>query len=279
MKIVNSKSEVREALTDRALVGFVPTMGALHSGHVSLVRASRDRGLFTVASIFVNPTQFNNSSDLDAYPIDIEGDLKQLEEAGCDLVFIPTKDEIYEGKVDDERYLHDFGHLETLYEGKFRPGHFKGVGQVVHLLFEIVEPQVAFFGEKDFQQLQIIRSLVKRCNMDIEIVGMPTVREEDGLAMSSRNRRLTKAQRQKADLLFKALTYASERLDVETTSDISIGVSRMFEIDPEFQLEYFSIIDPESFETVGDNVVPAHPRGIISAYLGEVRLIDNMQLA
>ena len=279
MKVVKKKEEVRDALEDISRIGFVPTMGALHEGHISLIDASRKLKLYTVCSIFINPTQFNNATDLDAYPIDIQGDLKLLEAAGCDLVFIPNKDEVYTQSIEDPKYLHDFGALETNIEGAFRPGHFKGVGQVVHILFEIVQPHSAFFGEKDFQQLQVIRKLVDMCNLDIDIVGLPTVRESDGLAMSSRNRRLTPLQRSHANLLYEALKYAADELGQSSVEDINEHVEDMFKNDPELRLEYFEIIHASNFERMHQFEGQKEVRGVISAYAGEVRLIDNKQLA
>eukprot|EP00933_Yihiella_yeosuensis_P045607 TRINITY_DN41001_c0_g1_i1.p1 TRINITY_DN41001_c0_g1~~TRINITY_DN41001_c0_g1_i1.p1 ORF type:complete len:280 (+),score=24.17 TRINITY_DN41001_c0_g1_i1:544-1383(+) len=279
MNIAKTKTELRRMLEETSQdVGFVPTMGALHDGHLSLVEASKQRGLYTVASIFVNPTQFNDPKDYEKYPVDTETDLDKLRSVGCDLVFLPSREEIYDGQ-DDAHYLHAFGHLEDAFEGAYRPGHFRGVGQVVHLLFEAVQPQVAFFGEKDFQQLQVIRALVKKMKADIEIVGLPTVREADGLAMSSRNRRLNDEQRKQSVVLHRALLLAKENLGKQEIGQIKAEVESLFDASSELRLEYFDIIDPDRFEPISTSTSCEHPHAVVAAYAGEVRLIDNMALA
>ncbi|MEZ4721374.1 MAG: pantoate--beta-alanine ligase [Flavobacteriales bacterium] len=273
MKTARNHIELELLLTGQR-VGFVPTMGALHAGHLSLVQASKNRGLFTVVSIFVNPTQFNDPMDFEKYPVDIEGDIIKLESVRCDVVYLPSKEEIYPPNSDQSKYLHDFGLLERVYEGAFRPGHFKGVGQVVQRLFELVKPDIAFFGEKDFQQLAVIRRLVQTLDLKIEIVGMPTMREADGLAMSSRNLRLTLEHRKKADLIYKALSYAKEHVQSEGADKVIKTIELWFEADPDFRLEYFDVINGETFKHLDSNA----DRAIIAAYLGEIRLIDNFAL-
>lgn len=277
MKIAKTKAEVREGTNGRD-VGFVPTMGALHAGHLSLVGESRSRGLFTAVSIFVNPTQFNNPEDLLKYPVDLDRDCEMLRSAGCDLVFIPERDEMYPPGQDEAPFLHDFGDLETRFEGHYRPGHFRGVGQVVHKLFEIVAPQWAFFGEKDFQQLQVIRRLVEIIGMPCEIVGMPTIREKDGLALSSRNRRLEETDRQTALILYRALEYAKESIGKAALHEIRAQVERMFQDERGAELEYFDMIDAQTFVPIQSFDDQVETRGIIAAYVGGVRLIDNMAL-
>jgi len=278
MKIAKNRQELSNCLNSEAPIGFVPTMGALHDGHLSLVQESKSRGLFTVASIFVNPTQFNDPKDFEKYPIDTDADLKKLESVGCDIVFLPDPEDIY--STDEEKqYVHDFGDVETRFEGAFRPGHFKGVGQVVHILFDLVKPNVAFFGQKDFQQLQVIKQLVGQENLPIEIVGMPTVREDDGLAMSSRNRRLNKGQRSEATLLHKALTYSKTSLKRQSFNHIRQEVQSMFADSAELELEYFDIIYPDQFIPADRFREDKTYHAVISAYAGEIRLIDNMQLA
>ena len=278
MKIAKNRQELSNCLNSEAAIGFVPTMGALHEGHLSLVKESKDRGLTTVASIFVNPTQFNDPKDFEKYPIDAEADLEKLESVGCDVVFLPPREEIYLAE-ENKNYIHDFGALETRFEGAFRPGHFKGVGQVVHILFELVKPNVAFFGQKDFQQLQVIKRLVEQEKLPIEIVGMPTIRETDGLAMSSRNRRLTASQRSAAVLLFEALNFAKTNVRIESFDAIRKHASSLFAHSPELELEYFDIIHPENFIPADKFNEEAQFHAVISAYAGEIRLIDNMQLA
>jgi len=276
MKVVKVKSDLASHIKNVS-VGFVPTMGALHEGHMSLIKESKRRNLLTVASIFINPTQFNNVSDFEKYPIDIEGDCAMLERAGCDILFLPSVDEIYTLGVNQHAYTHDFGRLENLYEGHYRPGHFKGVGQVVHILFEIVQPRVAFFGEKDLQQLAIIRQLVNLIQMEIEIVGMPTVRESDGLAMSSRNRRLMQDQRTSALKLFKALTFVKNNWVHRTREELINQVNNMFINQRDVRLEYFDIVNDLTFEPSFPSI-DRNCRAVIAAYVGEIRLIDNMLL-
>lgn len=277
MEIARTKIALNEFLSDKQHIGFVPTMGALHEGHLSLIQESVKRKLFTVASIFVNPTQFNNAADFEKYPIDTEADLDKLKRAGCELVFLPSKEELYPNGKTHSKYLHDFGKLETTIEGAYRPGHFTGVGQVVHMFFDCVKPSTAFFGQKDFQQLQVIRLLNDKIGSGIEIVGMPTVRENDGLAMSSRNRRLNPEQRQASTLLYKALTEAKEMASLETAMHIKNHVKDLFQKNDLTELEYFEIINPNDFEPIEGNLT--HPsQAVIAAYVGEIRLIDNLEL-
>ena len=278
MKIAKNREELSICLNSKTQIGFIPTMGALHDGHLSLVNESKVRGLTTVASIFVNPTQFNDPKDFEKYPIDTEADLEKLQSAGCEVVFLPNRQEIYPVGSED-LYLHDFGDLETRFEGAFRPGHFKGVGQVVHILFDLVKPNTAFFGQKDFQQLQVIKRLVQQENMLIEIIGMPTIRESDGLAMSSRNRRLNEGQRFESTLLHKALTYSKSGLKQQSFNDIRLEVQKMFTDSAELKLEYFDIIYPDQFIPADRFREDKTYHAVISAYAGEIRLIDNMQLA
>jgi len=276
--ILRTREELNAWRANEPAVGFVPTMGALHQGHVSLVEESKRRGLTTISSVFVNPTQFNNASDLRAYPKDESGDIQKLEAAGCDAVFMPHHDEVYlKSTGEKSRYHHQFGALETVYEGAHRPGHFKGVGEVVHILFELVNPTVAFFGEKDYQQLLVIRKLVELIGSNTQIVGMPTVREADGLAMSSRNLRLTPLQRKHATLLHKSLEYARQNIDQAGREEVLQAVQRMFEEDEVMELEYIGLVKDGTVDDYepGDG---AKARGLISAYAGEIRLIDNLLL-
>lgn len=279
MIIVKTKQELELLRRNLASnVGFVPTMGALHDGHLSLVAASKQQTAFTVTSIFVNPTQFNDPKDYDNYPIDTVADLEKLKQAGCDLVFLPSREEIYRDIEEDPTYIHDFGHLERVYEGAYRPGHFRGVGQVVHLLFEAVRPTMAFFGEKDFQQLQVIKTLVKKLNLPIDIKGLPTIRETDGLAMSSRNRRLSSEERSESIMLFEALTFARENITHLSPDSIKYEVQKLFEHSSVLRLEYFDIIDSEKFIPLTAISDTSLPHAIIAAYAGKVRLIDNLAL-
>lgn len=272
-------------------IGFVPTMGALHEGHLALVRTCISRKCLSVASIFINPTQFNDLHDLEVYPRTIEGDKSMLKSAGCEALFLPALEEMYpEGLPLNEtptafanelfkKELRDFdpGRLETVLEGAFRPGHFRGVAVVVNRLFLMVRPDVAFFGQKDFQQLAIIREMVRQTKMNIEIVACPTFREPDGLAMSSRNSRLSPEQRKAAPLiskvLFEAKKDAAQGLAAEKIRQKAIETLKR---EPLFRLEYFELVDPSSLE----RVLLAKPGTIACAALklGNVRLIDNIIL-
>lgn len=275
MIITNTRTQITQLLDSKS-IGFVPTMGALHDGHLQLVKASKDRGLFTVVSIFVNPTQFNDPTDFEKYPINHERDIEALKSVGCDAVFIPTVDEVYRTSDDASKYTHDFGAIERVYEGTHRPGHFEGVGRVVHILFEIIKPNMAFFGEKDFQQLAVIKMLVSMLKMNVEIVGVPTVREKSGLAMSSRNERLTMEQKKKATLIFECLNWAKNEFGKQSNHLIAVEVAKRFSTDQEWQLEYFDLIDAISFlpATEGSHSV----RAVVAAKLGGIRLIDNMKI-
>lgn len=257
-------------------VGFVPTMGALHEGHLSLVKSAKAENDVVVASIFVNPTQFNNASDLENYPVTLEEDLRMLEEAGCDLVFTPSVSEMYAENVSSEVF--SFDGLEHEMEGKFRAGHFDGVGTIVRRLFEIVNPTNAYFGEKDFQQLQIIRTMVKNLELSVNIIGCPIFREDDGLAMSSRNTRLTKEHRNAAPMIFRVLSEAKSRFGTENVNDIVQWVENEFKREPLLQLEYFEIADENTLKSVKKIENNANYRAFIAVFAGEIRLIDNINL-
>lgn len=277
MQVISSRANLSKICVDfkqqGQSIGFVPTMGALHNGHLSLVNACRSLNDITVVSIFVNPTQFNKQEDLDHYPRTLEADLKMLENEGCDIVFTPTEDEMYASKP----VVHlDFGHLENTMEGANRPGHFNGVGLVVSKLFHAVQPDDAFFGQKDFQQLAIIKRLVSDLGFGVHIHSCPTEREQDGLAMSSRNQRLTAADRSKAPVLYQTLTEASQLLkdkmlphkvvEVLTTKLSDVGVN----------VEYLDIVHPDTLQKV-ENIDETDELAVcIAAHFGNVRLIDNI---
>jgi pantoate--beta-alanine ligase len=257
-------------------VGLVPTMGALHEGHMALITASKKPNSMTVASIYVNPMQFNNASDLDKYPRTLDSDLEMLQKSGCDVVFCPIDKEMYEEK---SILTFDFGPLDKVMEGKFRPGHFSGVALVVSKLFNIVEPDVAYFGQKDWQQMAVIRRLVAELKFNLTISSVPIVREPDGLAMSSRNRRLTPEQRIQATSLFEALNRA--RKDLLTgvpLESVKKSVKNHVERQPDMKLEYFELADRMNLSAL--NTVNNESQAImcIAAFAGEVRLIDNMFL-
>lgn len=255
-------------------VGFVPTMGALHDGHGSLVRRAKAENNLVVVSIFVNPTQFNNASDLKHYPRSIEADTILLEKLNCDIVFIPEVDEIY----DPSFHLPpiDLGQIDKVMEGEHRPGHFQGVVQVVYRLFQLVAPHKAYFGLKDFQQVAVIRFMTNFFQLPVEIIAVPTLRHADGLAMSSRNLRLSPAQRTDALAISKTLLHAKETAATHSPTQTKEEAISFFEKFP-LTLEYFEIVDPITLESLHDRWVP-NAVACIVAYCGEIRLIDNMEL-
>ncbi|MDY0101985.1 MAG: pantoate--beta-alanine ligase [Lentimicrobium sp.] len=255
-------------------IGFVPTMGALHPGHISLVEKAVNENDVVICSIFVNPIQFNNPEDLKKYPRTLEKDLKMLQEAGCTAVFVPSVEEMYPEEV---QKTYDFGELANVMEGAFRPGHFNGVAIVVNKLFDITLPHRAYFGEKDFQQLQIIKALVRIENLTVEIVPCPISREADGLARSSRNERLTPEMREAAPFIFKTLKEAKSMATNSTASQITAMVEHNFSAHPLLKLEYFSIASGNDLQAV-PGAISAGNMGFIAVFAGAIRLIDNIQL-
>lgn len=278
MKLVHTISELQAELSalkaQEKKVGLVPTMGALHAGHASLVKRSVDDNDVTVVSVFVNPTQFNDKNDLVKYPRTLEADCKLLEAAGASFVFAPEVEEMY--PEPDTRQF-SFSPLDTVMEGKFRPGHFNGVAQIVSKLFDAVKPHRAYFGEKDFQQLAIIREMVKQLNLELEIVGCPIVREEDGLALSSRNMLLSAEERKIAlkisQTLFKSRTFAANHSLRETVKFVEDGIAS----EPGLRLEYFEIVDGNTLQTVRNWDDTDYIVGCITVFCGAVRLIDNIK--
>ncbi|MFA7447879.1 MAG: pantoate--beta-alanine ligase [Weeksellaceae bacterium] len=256
-------------------IGFVPTMGALHLGHISLVNQSKKENDFTFVTVFVNPTQFNNADDLVKYPRTEKQDLALLEQAGVDAVFFPTVEDIYPNGELTEHF--DFGGLENKMEGEFRPGHFEGVGTVVKRFFEIVQPDNAYFGEKDFQQLQIIRKMVLTQKLPVQIIPVAIKREEDGLAMSSRNQRLTPEMRKEAPLIFKVLNEAKIHLENHSIAETKKFVEKQFESSP-LVLEYFEIAEENTLESAIQKSSSQKIRAFIAVYADEIRLIDNLSL-
>lgn len=255
-------------------IGLVPTMGALHSGHISLISASKQKADCTVCSVYVNPTQFNDPGDHDNYPRTEEQDAHLLEEAGCNVCFIPTAKEMYPNGL-GELLKVDLNGIDRAMEGKHRPGHFDGVVTVVNRLFEIVSPNYAFFGEKDFQQLATIRKMVEVLKMAIEVVGCPIIRESDGLAMSSRNQRLTVAQRKSAPLIYQLLTQVKE--GNHSMEEMKNRVARKIAQEETMRLDYFEIAQEETLQVV-DEKNAANKRAFIAVFVGDVRLIDNIAL-
>jgi pantoate--beta-alanine ligase len=257
-------------------IGLVPTMGALHDGHMALIKASQKDNPVTVCSIFVNPTQFNNSGDLLKYPRTLDRDTQLLKEVRCDVLFSPEVDEIYPEK---STLTFDFGQLDKVMEGKFRPGHFSGVALVVSKLFNITEPDHAYFGQKDWQQFSIIRQLVDQLNFKVTLHGVPTLRENDGLALSSRNLRLNADQRKVATVFFRVLTKAkSDLLEGKPVQHVKAEVVKFIDQTPGASLEYFEIADSKNLNLL-ENVEKANrPIMCIAGFVGDVRLIDNMLL-
>ncbi len=256
-------------------VGFVPTMGALHEGHISLINRAKKENDIVVCSVFVNPIQFNNPADLEKYPRTPEKDIEKLEQAGCDAVFMPTAEEMYPNKVEDH---YDFGDIEHVMEGACRPGHFNGVAIVVRKLFEIVNPNKAYFGEKDFQQLAIIKKMVRDLNMNLEIVPCPIVRENDGLAMSSRNVRLNEAERAIAPKIFATLNDSITKKDAMSPSEMKKYTLDKYAEIKEFDVEYVEITDEINLKSLENWNECDHARIFVALQLGPVRLIDNVRI-
>jgi pantoate--beta-alanine ligase len=248
-------------------------MGALHAGHISLVQTSKRQNDITVVSIFVNPTQFNNKEDLVRYPRTLDADLPLLEKEGCDFVFLPGEKEMY---PEPDLRVFSFGNLDKVMEGKFRPGHFNGVAQIVTKLFDIVTPDRAYFGQKDFQQLAIIRKLTTDCRYPVEIVACPIVRESDGLAMSSRNMLLSPEERQHAALIFRTLLKAQKTGTSVSPGRLKKAVTDTINKDPFLNVEYFEIVDDKNLQPVKSWDNPGMKVGCIAVHAGKVRLIDNI---
>lgn len=253
-------------------VGFVPTMGALHQGHLSLIETAKNQNDIVVCSIFVNPTQFNNPHDLAVYPRTLEADCKMLEEANCDIVFAPSAAEMYPSLP---TLKFDFGTLENVMEGKFRPGHFNGVGIVVSKLFNIVQPNKAYFGQKDLQQCAVINCLVKDLSFSLDLVICPTQREKDGLAMSSRNRNLSEEQRLIAPEIYKSLTSAATLLKNQSSTAVKQFIKEYFDVIEDIELEYFEISDFDTLLPIEELSV-GKTALCIAAFMGKTRLIDNI---
>ena len=274
-KIIETTAFIKKQKDLGKTIGFVPTMGALHEGHLSLMRQAKSENDLLIVSIFVNPIQFNNKSDLEKYPITFETDSRLLEEIDCDVLFAPTAVEMYPEPIVKN---YDFGPLGDVMEGLNRPGHFNGVAIVVKKLFEICFPDKSYFGEKDFQQLAIINKLVKMENLDIEIVPCAIVRESDGLAMSSRNARLSEIQRQNAPFIYKTLLKAKKLAGKKSVSELKTWVENKFYSNKEFKLEYFEISDSVDIQAVRGWEIDKSIMGFVVANMGNVRLIDNIRL-
>ncbi|WP_281231457.1 pantoate--beta-alanine ligase [Flavobacterium gelatinilyticum] len=263
--------------TANSTIGFVPTMGALHQGHLALMQRSLKENDDTVVSIFVNPTQFNNPEDLEKYPRTLEEDVKKMRGLSDKIiVYAPSVDDIYEGNTVSQAF--DFDGLENQMEGKFRPGHFNGVGTIVKRLFEIVTPTNAYFGEKDFQQLQIVKKLVEKNDLPVNIIGCPIFREDNFLAMSSRNERLTPEERKEASIIYKVLTEAKEIFKDSTPAETIKFVEDAFKDNARFELEYFVIADESTLLSADHKIKDKKYRAFIAVFVNSIRLIDTISL-
>ena len=280
MKVINKTSDLQAIIeqfkNDGKSIGLVPTMGALHKGHLSLVKNSISNNDITVVSIFVNPTQFNNPNDLASYPRTVEKDLELLQTVGCDVVFAPEADDIYSKSETDSRFEFDFEGLDKVMEGKFRPGHFNGVVQIVSKLFDLVRPDRAYFGEKDFQQLAIIRLMTRKYNLPIEIVPCPIVREDSGLALSSRNSLLKDNEKQVASHIYAVLNESRQFVPQTEVEELKQCVIAAIEQKPELKVEYFDIVDGHTLKSIAKWDECDYVVGCITVFCGNVRLIDNI---
>jgi len=271
------KAAIGAAKSNAKTIGLVPTMGALHQGHLSLVNQALEVCDQVIISIFVNPTQFDNPADLEKYPRTLAEDIKLLEQLSPNLwVFTPTANELYGENINSEQF--NFDGLEQVMEGKHRNGHFDGVGTIVKRLFEVITPHKAFFGEKDFQQLQIVRKLIEKTGLPVEIIGCPILREDNGLARSSRNERLNTSEREKASFIYETLLKAKELFGTESADYIHNWVKDQFENDPVLKLEYFEIADTQTLEKINRKRKGNTYRAFIAAYVDDIRLIDNIAL-
>jgi len=279
MKVFKTVKSIQDHLLkmDKSkTIGFVPTMGALHKGHLSIVKKAKAENDLVVVSIFVNPTQFDKEEDLKKYPSSLEKDLELLKAEDCDLVFTPTTSEVYSSQI--KAISFDFNGLDKVMEGAFRKGHFDGVGTIVKKLIEIVHPDKAYFGEKDFQQLQIIKKMVENNQISVQIIPCEIYREKDGLAMSSRNIRLTKEQRQAAPLIYQTLLKAQKLFPKEDIPTVKHLIKLELEKNNFLNLEYFEIADIKTLKSAVNKKENKKYRAFIAVFAGKVRLIDNIAL-
>ena len=277
METITNSEELRRALgsRDRSGIGFVPTMGALHAGHRSLVERARRECATVVVSVFVNPTQFNDKTDLKNYPRTPEADLRLLEEVGADYVFMPSVEEVY---PEPDTRTFDFGMIDKVMEGATRPGHFNGVAQVVSRLFDLVKPAKAYFGEKDFQQIAVIREMGRQLRIPVEIIPCPIVRGEDGLALSSRNTLLDTDHRTAAPYIYKVLKAAVEKSHQTTPDQLAAWVTAQVESNPLLKVIYFQVVDAATMQQVRTWEESPAIQGCIAVQAGDIRLIDNIKL-
>ena len=277
MKVIHTIRDLQELLDifrrEHKTIGLVPTMGALHQGHISLVEHCVKEADICVASIFVNPTQFNDKNDLLKYPRTLDADVRLLEKANCDIVFAPSVEEMY---PEPDTRVFNFGDLEQVMEGAHRPGHFNGVAQIVSKLFDAVQPDKACFGEKDFQQLAIICAMTRQLNLPVEIIACPIIREENGLAMSSRNTRLTKEEQEKATLISKTLFESKKLQDKLTVEDLNTWIQTQINSEPLLTVEYVDIVDGNTLQAISSWTETNYAVACVAVFCGDVRLIDNI---
>lgn len=278
MKIFTTRKEILAFLSEQRLqgkrIGFVPTMGALHQGHLSLIETSKNSFDLTICSIFVNPTQFNDPKDLEKYPRPIDVDIEKLTNANCNVLFLPNVQEMYR---ENETWKMELGDIENILEGKFRPNHYQGVTQIVSKFFELIKPDVAFFGQKDFQQYLVIKAMVDKLKLSVELVLCPIVREADGLAMSSRNVNLSNEERQHALALSKVLFNTKDNFEERSLDQLREDARSFLEHSEGLKLEYFEITEAKTLRPAttknGDGLV-----ALVAAFVGKTRLIDNLIL-
>ena len=275
MIVVETINKLKQELAEYKSknIGFVPTMGALHNGHISLVKRSVEENDVTIVSVFVHPTQFNDKADRERYPRTEEADKKLLNAAGCDIVFMPKVEEMY---PEEDTRVFNFGCIETVMEGKYRPGHFNGVAQIVSKLFYAVEPTRSYFGEKDFQQVAIIRDMVRQLNLPVEIIACPIIREESGLARSSRNELLSAEERKKAALISEVLSKSVNFAKEMSVEEVKNWVCEQFTHDEVFKMDYYDIVDGNSLQSISSWEDSDYIVGCIAIYCGKIRLIDNI---
>ncbi|MFD2892377.1 pantoate--beta-alanine ligase [Flavobacterium chuncheonense] len=281
MLVFNNKAELQKHLAplkrQKKTIGFVPTMGALHKGHLSLINRSLSENDVTVMSIFVNPTQFNNLEDLEKYPRTLESDVDKIQTLSNEvIVYAPSVNDIYGKNTESDHF--SFDGLEDQMEGQHRPGHFDGVGTIVKKLFQITTADKAYFGEKDFQQLQIVKKLVEKEQLPTQIIGCPIFREESGLAMSSRNERLSTVSREKAAIIYQTLKEAKQQFSKSSAPEVIAFVKTTFEKHPEFTLEYFEIADEATLLPIETKDPQKDYRGFIAIFIDNIRLIDNISM-
>ncbi|HVT86164.1 MAG TPA: pantoate--beta-alanine ligase [Chitinophagaceae bacterium] len=277
-KTADLHNYIEEQRKKKLQTGFVPTMGALHAGHISLIKKSVSENDCTISSIFVNPTQFNDPNDFKKYPITIEKDIYQLETSGCDVLFLPTVEEIYPNGT-GQKLTYDLGYLETVLEGKFRPGHFQGVCMVMERLLKIVLPDNLYLGQKDYQQCMVIKRLIGLLELDkdIQLNICPTLRETDGLAMSSRNMRLNEQERKNANAIYRSLLFIKENIKNKNISELKKEAGKIL-TENGFRIDYVEIADANSLELINNWDGKRKIVSLIAAFMNEVRLIDNMLL-